>query len=437
MTTIRRGAETGTRKKGSNKIIQRKLEPRLEEEEEQVISIQPQVEGAEAGRALLSMLRSTEPAISAGIASEPQPLSKDEFLLGELEAREDRELGADRHNAQTFGDGAGAGWSFEENVAANERLEANFHPTIHQSSPALQHRLAFAILHMSTYVDIKPAALKRVFQRVLVDGWDNITWRNSYTALHLAAEMGVADIMPLFVVLGAEPATMDNKGRTARDVAHRRQNTHSDLMLGRIQRCHRLEEVVGELPPIFESMPHIIAWKNGSEPEPEPRDSVGMVALIAKMTECDRLKLALWLTMKLLNLEPACFEAVLQLALSHRNHIGLGSTALHLLVEFCRDDLIPLAVSLGASVYQVDELGRTPYELSMLLKRPACMAALACAMEKAYNHSMRAAAHSPQPGHHKLSRRGGHNSTNVLGSKRKRLDVPGIGIRNGCVRMTV
>ena len=70
------------------------------------------------GRALLSMLQDGDPPQRAS-ASEPQPLSRDEFLLWLMQAREDAEIGADALNAETFGADAGQGWSFEENLAAN------------------------------------------------------------------------------------------------------------------------------------------------------------------------------------------------------------------------------------------------------------------------------------------------------------------------------
>ena len=77
--------------------------------------------GALQGRALLSMLQDGDPPQRAS-ASEPQPLSRDEFLLWSLQAREDAEIGADALNAETFGADAGQGWSFEENLAANRGL---------------------------------------------------------------------------------------------------------------------------------------------------------------------------------------------------------------------------------------------------------------------------------------------------------------------------
>jgi len=54
--------------------------------------------------------------------SEPQPLSADEYSLWAMETRENQESGANACNHDTFGDDADLGWSFEENLAANERI---------------------------------------------------------------------------------------------------------------------------------------------------------------------------------------------------------------------------------------------------------------------------------------------------------------------------
>ena len=77
------------------------------------------------------MLQDGDPPQRAS-ASEPQPLSRDEFLLWSLQAREDAEIGADALNAETFGADAGQGWSFEEKLAANQGLgpQARWPPRI-------------------------------------------------------------------------------------------------------------------------------------------------------------------------------------------------------------------------------------------------------------------------------------------------------------------
>jgi len=54
---------------------------------------------------------------------DPEPISTDEFLLRAMESREDAEKGADKFNAETFGESGG--WTFEENLAANQALQKN------------------------------------------------------------------------------------------------------------------------------------------------------------------------------------------------------------------------------------------------------------------------------------------------------------------------
>lgn len=70
------------------------------------------------------MLRVAPPSPCTVPREDPQPLSVDEFRLREMEAREDLECGADERNQETFGrdEALCAGWTFEENLAANERL---------------------------------------------------------------------------------------------------------------------------------------------------------------------------------------------------------------------------------------------------------------------------------------------------------------------------
>lgn len=80
--------------------------------------------GEQLGEKLLTLLNNGQRASpSSGPQQDPQPLSVDEFQLWTMEAREDAERGDDERNTDTFGDDAlAAGWSFEENLAANERL---------------------------------------------------------------------------------------------------------------------------------------------------------------------------------------------------------------------------------------------------------------------------------------------------------------------------
>eukprot|EP00747_Dinoflagellata_sp_TGD_P214497 gnl/TRDRNA2_/TRDRNA2_87345_c0_seq1.p1 gnl/TRDRNA2_/TRDRNA2_87345_c0~~gnl/TRDRNA2_/TRDRNA2_87345_c0_seq1.p1 ORF type:complete len:358 (-),score=88.49 gnl/TRDRNA2_/TRDRNA2_87345_c0_seq1:163-1236(-) len=78
----------------------------------------------DSGHNLLSMLRGGTPILGGAVAGkdDPHPMSLDEFKLWEMEAREDRERGADLNNVETFGVNTSEGWGFEENLAANNRI---------------------------------------------------------------------------------------------------------------------------------------------------------------------------------------------------------------------------------------------------------------------------------------------------------------------------
>lgn len=77
---------------------------------------------------------------------------------------------------------------------------------------------------MVKLLDIKHARLSKAVQHIIVDGWDKITWRNQYTAMHLAAFLGREDVAMMLVSLGGDLTLVDSKGRTAADVARERQH---------------------------------------------------------------------------------------------------------------------------------------------------------------------------------------------------------------------
>jgi hypothetical protein len=86
----------------------------------------PQDTNVAGGRELLRMLQpkpnSARNTPERRPDKEPLSLSADEFLLREMEAREDEEGGADQSNWDTFGEDAAFGFSFEENLRANEKI---------------------------------------------------------------------------------------------------------------------------------------------------------------------------------------------------------------------------------------------------------------------------------------------------------------------------
>lgn len=78
---------------------------------------------ADMRKQLLSMLHVSGEARAEGTIRAPMVFTEDEYRLWQMESREDAENGADDRNEETFGGEAiAAGWSFEENLAANQRL---------------------------------------------------------------------------------------------------------------------------------------------------------------------------------------------------------------------------------------------------------------------------------------------------------------------------
>jgi len=92
-------------------------------------------------------------------------------------------------------------------------------------------RLQAALGEASQLVEVGNEKVRDTVRHVLLLGWANITWRRGYTALHLAAEHGCAEVLPLLVVLGADPEAGDiasAKGHTSCvDVLARLEGPHA------------------------------------------------------------------------------------------------------------------------------------------------------------------------------------------------------------------
>lgn len=75
-------------------------------------------------------------SLSSSAPESADPRLDDQALLAQMEDRLSRESGADKWNAETFGDMPGRGWTFEAAVEANDKLSsfARFHD---EAKPAL------------------------------------------------------------------------------------------------------------------------------------------------------------------------------------------------------------------------------------------------------------------------------------------------------------
>jgi hypothetical protein len=341
--------------------------------------------GVEAGRAILSMLRTQAPARVGPSHSDPQPLSTDEFQLWAMQAREDAEIGADVSNEETFGkDASKGGWSFEENLAANQQIlhrEAHLWEANVQSNCArwAACRYNFALKEMVQHVRLEPECLKKALIYVVEKGWDVITWKGGYTALHLAAEFGATEAMPLLVALGADIDALDSKGRSPRQIAKVKREFEAAKVLKSLR---RYQEQLGFHHGIEVDSYARDGTASQSSAEPEPEQDPGKMPPASKPMPVEenvkamRLYSALQDMVELLQLPPVCFNAVMYAATTGDQVIagyGWFSSVLHVAVKCGRDDILPMLVKLGADLHVKDSLGMTPVELALSWQSWSCL----------------------------------------------------------------
>lgn len=112
--------------------------------------------GVSAGLGITSIFVPMPPAPPRLGRSYEDPRLDDEELVAELEARLDRELGADAKNFETFGDEGddwcAQGWTFEEALFANSRLAAQSKAQDNGMPPS--DLLAIAACRVSTQVTV-------------------------------------------------------------------------------------------------------------------------------------------------------------------------------------------------------------------------------------------------------------------------------------------
>lgn len=375
------------------------------------------VDNANAARHLLSMLKKTSPAPGQSNRpySEPQPLSLDEYQLWTMQAREDQEIGADVLNPETFGEDAqNGGWSFEENLAANERLE-EARARMTQMPPeagsrevpeymknmwasqsvAAEVEAASKVAAMQAAVcraktgltelfhclPLEPLSLKECLNQVVQAGWQEITWKRGYNALHLAAEHGCTDIVPVLVGLQADPNAPDSKGRTPLDMA--KKNNHHDMaaLLTQLQLCQTFDQVIhvatnrrasveGSIGAVLMGTP--APWVRAGSIFPE---GSAQRALHDLTQEFWRLRFALAEVLGNLQLDVACVKAILYSVTTGATAVesqGWYTTTLHLAAELGRDDVIPALFALGADAEALDSAGKTPAELARAKQHWGC-----------------------------------------------------------------
>lgn len=368
-----------------------------EEKEEQHPSAEL-TDGIEAGRKLLSMLMEKAPERTTAPHSEPQPLSTDEFQLWAMQAREDKEIGADVMNAETFGDDSGDGWSFEENLAANEVIAA-YHEEVAQAQAraaaelasfyghhcahedpmasylncqahlvAEIERLDLATRKAANFLDLKPACLNTVVRMIVVKGWEDIAWRNHYTALHLAAELGHSSVMPLLVALGADPDDVDAKGRTALDVAHNHQHWECSMTLKQIMSKPKEERSFCVSRRSSEACVNDIVPSRAHQIEKASTQDL--------KKELHRLTTVLHEMSQFLKVEPPCMQDALEFITSghHLPDARFRSAyALHMAAEYGWEDILLYLLLLRVDPHTVDSMGRAPIDVAMWSRNWGCV----------------------------------------------------------------
>lgn len=226
---------------------------------------------------------------------------------------------------------------------------------------------------------LEPHCLKETLKYVVTEGWHNITWRNGYTGLHLAAEHGRDDIAPLLVALGADPCARDSRGRTPLEIARKWEHLPAAWVLTQLETCQSFEDVVevasrrraalasrDALPPPPPPRPPAARVDGTSRPWAAPFGRLG-ASEEERTQEFRRLKFALCEVLALLQADAACIKAVLYMVATGCSGVetqGWFTTAFHLAAELGRDDLMPLLRALGADPRALDSDGKTPLDVA-------------------------------------------------------------------------
>lgn len=244
-------------------------------------------------------------------------------------------------------------------------------PTLSAPSPAAW-RLNIAVREVVKYIRLEPPFLNEVVRQVVETGWRHITWRNGYTGLHAAVEVGCAELLPLLAALGADPAARSAKGRTAADVARRKGHRDCEQILLQIERARGLEDLASIAR----------ARRGGDAPPSLLRPGAFYDQALGGVhgdEGAQRLFFILAELVSLLRVEQVCAQAVLHVAATGCGGTaarGWYTTALHLVAERGEDYLVPLLVALGADPTAMDSGGLTATDVARARGQWACVEAL-------------------------------------------------------------
>jgi len=80
-------------------------------------------------------------------------------------------------------------------------------------------------------IDALPAPYQEVLLQIQNSGWDSVTWKRGYTMLHWAAKESDEEMIKHLVALRGDPGSVDEKGRSPADIAHKNGNDNIARLL--------------------------------------------------------------------------------------------------------------------------------------------------------------------------------------------------------------
>eukprot|EP00927_Polykrikos_kofoidii_P011867 TRINITY_DN15075_c0_g1_i1.p1 TRINITY_DN15075_c0_g1~~TRINITY_DN15075_c0_g1_i1.p1 ORF type:complete len:1487 (-),score=267.22 TRINITY_DN15075_c0_g1_i1:141-4601(-) len=81
-------------------------------------------------------------------------------------------------------------------------------------------RLTTALHEIANFLHMEPPQLLESVQKLCAgNAWGTFRWRKQYSPLHLVAELGLVECIPLLMAFGADATAVDSKGRTAEAIA--------------------------------------------------------------------------------------------------------------------------------------------------------------------------------------------------------------------------
>mmetsp|Transcript_17383 Transcript_17383/g.40565 ORF Transcript_17383/g.40565 Transcript_17383/m.40565 type:complete len:505 (+) Transcript_17383:139-1653(+) len=228
-------------------------------------------------------------------------------------------------------------------------------------------RLQVALKEMAPLLKMQHESLTRSTQMIIERGWSNITWNRDYTGLHLAAELGERDAIPLLVALNADPNCVDYKNRTPADIARKHKRLHTLELLQTYE-----DEAAGEASP--GGVKTAAAWLEKGLAKTQR--SVKAAEVESMEAKKHRLETALVEASRFLDVEPRLQRLIEDAAKRGWKEETTDTTVLHCAAVLGSEDVLALLVTLVGNVDVQDNHGRTPMDVAIKGQQWSCVAKL-------------------------------------------------------------